>query len=155
MVRTKVITMVRWICKTIAPLSAAAAVGSTVWAWGCTGHQIVALIAEHHLNPHARAMVMQILAASPISPDLRRYCGDSGLGAFVDASTWADDERGVRRDTADWHFIDIPRGARPRTTPRSTARLRPVASPRPSPTRLRSCAIPAPVLSREPRPCDT
>jgi S1/P1 Nuclease len=81
------------------------------WAWGCKGHQIVALIAEKHLNSHARAMVMQILAASAISPDLRRYCGDTGLDAFADSSTWADDERSVRPDTAGWHFIDIPRGA--------------------------------------------
>jgi S1/P1 Nuclease len=56
-------------------------------------------------------MVMQILAASAISQDLRRYCGDTGLDAFVDSSTWADDERSVRPDTGGWHFIDIPRGA--------------------------------------------
>lgn len=80
-------------------------------AWGCKGHQIVALIAEKHLNPQAQAMAMQILAASPISSDLRRYCGDSGLDAFADSSTWADDERSIRPDTAGWHFIDIPRGA--------------------------------------------
>jgi hypothetical protein len=30
----------------------------------------------------------------------------------VDSSTWADDERTVVSDTAPWHFIDIPRGAR-------------------------------------------
>jgi hypothetical protein len=81
------------------------------WSWGCKGHQIVALIAEKHLNSRARAMVMQILAGSPISPDLRRYCGDSGLDAFADGSPWADDERSIKPDTAGWHFIDIPRGA--------------------------------------------
>ena len=89
----------------------AAIVAPSAWAWGCKGHQVVALIAENYLNPHARAMVMQILAASPIDPDLPRYCGDSGLGAFADSSTWADDERSIRPDTAGWHFIDIPRGA--------------------------------------------
>jgi S1/P1 Nuclease len=81
------------------------------WAWGCKGHQIVALIAERHLIPPARAMAMQILAAGPISPELRRYCGDSGLDRFADSSTWADDERSVRPETGGWHFIDIPRGA--------------------------------------------
>jgi hypothetical protein len=55
-------------------------------------------------------MVMQILAAGPISADLHRYCGDSGLDAFVDSSTWADDERTIRPDTAAWHYLDIPRG---------------------------------------------
>lgn len=56
-------------------------------------------------------MVMEILAVSPISPELRRYCGTSGLDPFADSSTWADDERTIRPDTAGWHFIDIPRGA--------------------------------------------
>ncbi len=56
-------------------------------------------------------MIAEILAAGPISPDLRRFCGDSGLDAFADSSTWADDERTIRPETAGWHFIDIPRGA--------------------------------------------
>ena len=56
-------------------------------------------------------MVAEILAAGPISPDLRRFCGDSGLDAFADSSTWADDERTIRPETAGWHFLDIPRGA--------------------------------------------
>ena len=88
-----------------------AIISLSAWGWGCTGHQVIALIAERYLNPHARAMVMQILAASPISPDLRRYCGESGLDAFADSSTWADDERSVDPSTGGWHFIDIPRGA--------------------------------------------
>lgn len=59
----------------------------SAWGWGCKGHQVVALIAEKNLSPRARAMAMQILAASPISPDLRRYCGVSGLDPFADSST--------------------------------------------------------------------
>ncbi|HXW56652.1 MAG TPA: S1/P1 nuclease [Candidatus Cybelea sp.] len=89
---------------------AAVAVPSAA-GFGCTGHQVVAFIAEDHLEPHARAMVMQILAAAPIDPGLRRYCGDSGVDRFVDSSTWADDERGVRPETSGWHFVDIPRRA--------------------------------------------
>jgi nuclease S1 len=92
-------------------LLAACGLAPSAWGWGCTGHQVVALIAETNLNPHARAMVAQILAAGPIAPDLRRFCGNSGLDAFVDSSTWADDERSVRPDTGGWHFLDIPRGA--------------------------------------------
>jgi S1/P1 Nuclease len=83
----------------------------SAWGWGCKGHQAVALIAEKYLNPHARAMVTRILESSPISPDLQRFCGESGLDAFADSSTWADDERSVRPETAGWHFLDIPRGA--------------------------------------------
>jgi S1/P1 Nuclease len=78
--------------------------------WGCTGHQVVAVIAEEHLNPHARDMVAQILAAGPIDPALRRFCGANTLDAFADSSTWADDQRSIQPDTAGWHFIDIPRG---------------------------------------------
>jgi hypothetical protein len=92
-------------------LIAAAILPPCAWSWGCTGHQIIALIAEKYLNPHARTMVMQILAASPIDRDLRRYCRDSGLDTFVDSATWADDERSIDPKTAGWHFIDIPRGA--------------------------------------------
>ncbi len=85
-------------------------VASPAWAWGCEGHQVIALIAEKNLTPHARSMAMKILAASPISPDLRRHCGKSGLDAFVDSSTWADDERTVQPQTGPWHYIDIPLG---------------------------------------------
>jgi hypothetical protein len=90
---------------------AALVCGSPVFAWGCKGHQIVALIAENHLNPNTRAMVKEILDAAPIDSALNRYCGQSGLDGFADASTWADDERSVRPETAPWHYLDIPRGA--------------------------------------------
>jgi hypothetical protein len=80
-------------------------------AWGCKGHQAVALIAEAHLTPHAREMALNILDAVPIDPTLPRYCGASGLDPFADASTWPDDIRRLRPDTPAWHFIDIPRGA--------------------------------------------
>jgi hypothetical protein len=80
-------------------------------AWGCKGHETVALIAEAHLSPAARAMVSKILAAGPIDPALSRYCKEPNLDTLADASTWADDERQMKPDTAPWHFIDLPRGA--------------------------------------------
>jgi hypothetical protein len=83
----------------------------SAWGWGCKGHEIVALVAEAHLNSHARAIALKILADGPISSSLSRYCKDPGLDPFVDSSTWADDERTIAPDTAPWHFIDIPRGA--------------------------------------------
>jgi hypothetical protein len=79
--------------------------------WGCDGHQIIALVAEKHLNPRAKSTAFQILALGPIDSELSRYCNAAGLDAFADSSTWADDERTVRPETAPWHFIDIPRGA--------------------------------------------
>ena len=56
-------------------------------------------------------MALKILAAGPIDPALARYCKEPDLDAFADASTWADDERTVKPETAPWHFIDIPLGA--------------------------------------------
>ena len=91
-------------------LLAAFSLAPSAWGWGCKGHQVIALIAEKDLDTHARSMAMKILAGSPISPDLRRYCGDSGLDPFADSSTWADDERSVKPDTGGWHYIDIPLG---------------------------------------------
>jgi S1/P1 Nuclease len=83
----------------------------TARAWGCKGHETVALIAEAHLTPAAKALAYKILAAGPIDPTLSRYCKEPNLDAFADASTWADDERQIKPETAPWHFIDIPRGA--------------------------------------------
>jgi nuclease S1 len=103
--------LLRFSCTALLGTLLGTVLASSAWGWGCTGHQIIALVAEANLNSHARAMVMQILATSPISPDLRRYCGETGLDAFADSSTWADDERSVDPSTGGWHFIDIPRGA--------------------------------------------
>jgi hypothetical protein len=100
----------RFVCVLLLALGIVALAPST-WAWGCEGHQIVALIAEKHLNPHAAKMSRQILDASAIDAALSRYCKQSGLDPFVDSSTWADDERSVKPETGPWHFVDIPRGA--------------------------------------------
>jgi nuclease S1 len=79
-------------------------------AWGCEGHQVVALLAEKHLTPHALAMSKKILAEVPIDPALSRYCKEGGIDALADASTWPDDMRGLRPETAPWHYVDIPLG---------------------------------------------
>jgi len=92
-------------------LAAAVVSPSRVWAWGCDGHEVVALIAERHLSEHARMMSNRLLRDTPIDRALRRYCKEQGLDAFGDASTWADDYRSQHPETGDWHFIDIPRGA--------------------------------------------
>jgi hypothetical protein len=83
---------------------------SSAWAWGCEGHQVVALLAERNLKAHALAMVMQILRDGPIDPSLSRYCKEGGTDPMADASTWPDDIRTLRPETAPWHYIDIPLG---------------------------------------------
>jgi hypothetical protein len=80
-------------------------------AWGCKGHQVVALLAEKHLNPRALAMAKKILAEGPIDPNLTRYCKEGGTDPLANASTWPDDIRGIRPEASPWHYIDIPRGA--------------------------------------------
>ena len=83
---------------------------SSAWAWGCEGHQVVALIAQRNLTPHALAMVKQILRDAPIDPSLSRYCKEGGTDPMADASTWPDDIRSLRPETPPWHYIDIPLG---------------------------------------------
>lgn len=83
---------------------------SSVAAWGCKGHQVVALLAEKHLTPHALAMVNEILRGNPIDPSLSRFCKEGGVDPMADASTWPDDVRTLRPETPPWHYIDIPLG---------------------------------------------
>jgi len=73
------------------------------WAWGDEGHEVVGLIAQSFLTPVARRQVGALLAADP-----------DGLTAhtIADAATWADryrdsDRDGARRDTRQWHFVDL------------------------------------------------
>lgn len=82
----------------------------TSWAWGCKGHQTVALIAEKQLTPQARELLEKLLSENPVDPQLKRYCGSATRDLIADASTWADDVRGERKN-GPWHYIDIPRGA--------------------------------------------
>src|SRR5688500_15996708 len=63
-------------------------------AWGGEGHQLVALMAEGQLTPQAKAAVKDLLDGANIS-----------AAAVVN---WADESRRERRDTADWHYVNIP-----------------------------------------------
>jgi hypothetical protein len=84
-------------------------VAPTAQAWGCKGHQTVALIAEKHLTAETRQLIQKLLGENPIDPQLRRWCGNSTADLLVDASTWPDDVRNERKN-GPWHYIDIPRG---------------------------------------------
>jgi hypothetical protein len=82
---------------------------SEVRAWGCKGHQTVALIAEKHLSPEARQLIEKLLNENPVDPQLKRYCGNASRDILADVSTWPDDVRNDRKN-GPWHYIDIPRG---------------------------------------------
>ena len=80
------------------------------FAWGCKGHQTVALLAEQHLTPEARQFLEALLKENPIDPQLKRYCGNFPGSLLADSSTWPDDVRSTLNN-GPWHYIDIPRGA--------------------------------------------
>jgi hypothetical protein len=69
---------------------------SNALGWGREGHQIAVVIAERHLTATARERVRQILGP------------DTSLAAV---STWADEIRPSRPETAPWHYVDIPLNA--------------------------------------------
>jgi len=64
--------------------------------WWAEGHRIVAAIAEQRLNAKAQAAVAAILPAGE---------------TLESVSVWADEIRKARRETAPWHYIDIPTDA--------------------------------------------
>ena len=63
-------------------------------SWGTLGHHVVGEIAEHHLTPEAKAAVSSLL----------------GHESLADVSTWADEIVSQQRETAPWHFINLPIG---------------------------------------------
>src|SRR5438067_12708053 len=89
-------------------LAASSCFAPSARAWGCKGHQTVALIAEKHVTKEARQLVDKLLGENPIEPKLMRGCGNTTPDFMVDASTWPDDVRNERHN-GPWHYIDIPR----------------------------------------------
>jgi hypothetical protein len=77
-------------------------------AWGDEGHEVVGLIADHHLQPATRAKVQAMLAA-----DIDTLTAHD----ISSEATWADKYRDEnnRRDhylqTRNWHFVDLEIGA--------------------------------------------
>ncbi len=71
---------------------------SPVLAWGPEGHRIVAHIAGSELTSKARAGVAALL-------------GGDATAEMMRVSTWADEIRHDRPDTAPWHYVNIPVGS--------------------------------------------
>ena len=68
-------------------------------AWGPKGHEIIARIAADHLTPAAHMRLSQIL-------------GGDAPALMVVNSSWADEIRSDRPETASWHFVNIEVGSR-------------------------------------------
>jgi hypothetical protein len=66
------------------------------WGWGREGHQIIATVAEGHLDQTTLVMIQSLI----------------GNNHLYSVATWADDIRRERRDTAPWHYVNIPLGGK-------------------------------------------
>ena len=64
------------------------------WAWGREGHQIIATVAEDHLDETTKVMIQSLL----------------GNNHLYSIATWADDIRRERPETRAWHYVNIPSG---------------------------------------------
>ena len=67
-------------------------------AWGDEGHEVVALIAYHFLDPSVKLKVDALLASD--TDTLTKH-------DIASEATWADKYREHARQTAKWHYVDI------------------------------------------------
>ncbi len=65
------------------------------FAWGSEGHHIIADIAEQYLEPATAQQIHELLALENVT-------------TLAAVSTWADDIRAQRPETAPWHYVNIP-----------------------------------------------
>jgi hypothetical protein len=75
--------------KTIAT-AAVALLPALTFGFAGTGHQLVALVAEHDLTTRTREIIHQILPNETLP----------------EVASWADEERRFDRSTSTWHYID-------------------------------------------------
>jgi len=66
---------------------------ASAWAWGRLGHRVAGRIAEDRLTPNAKKAVQDLL--------------DPGQ-SLADVSTWADEVRRDRPESATWHYVNVP-----------------------------------------------
>lgn len=63
------------------------------WSWGLQGHRLVAEIAWKHTTAAAKAEIAKLLPEGE---------------TVITVAPWADEIRPQRRETAPWHYINIP-----------------------------------------------
>lgn len=64
-------------------------------AWGGEGHQVVALIAEERITPTTEKAIHELLGKDVNISD-------------AEIASWADQIKRERRNTAPWHYVNIP-----------------------------------------------
>ena len=91
----------------LAALLCSCATSAPAFAWGDAGHQIVAAIADHYLEPAVRRRIAAILTT-----DRSRLTAGTDIAS---EATWADKYRDSDRATTqlryhatrNWHFVDL------------------------------------------------
>jgi hypothetical protein len=81
----------------VSALTVGLAAPAPVLAWGPQAHQIVSRVADSRLSPRARAGIRSLIGDTAIFQ--KEFCN------------YADIVTKDRRETARWHFVDIPVGA--------------------------------------------
>lgn len=103
------VTIRRFVANALTPLLVGVMVllpVSAVYAWGDEGHEIIALVTDHYLDPAVRPKVFALLASDKdaLTPH-----------DIAHEATWADKYRDSDRNTTkvrynrthNWHFVDI------------------------------------------------
>jgi uncharacterized RmlC-like cupin family protein len=65
---------------------------SMCWGWGREGHQIIATVAEEHLNETTKVMIQSLI----------------GNNHLYSIAAWADEIQRERPETGPWHYVNIP-----------------------------------------------
>jgi len=65
------------------------------FGWGREGHQIVAAVAEDHLDETTKVMIQSLI----------------GNNHLYSIASWADDIHNQRPETGGWHYVNIPLGS--------------------------------------------
>jgi hypothetical protein len=93
----------RWTILVVMALVVSAMLSGPALAWGDEGHEVIALIAQEHLNPIVKKKLRALVAAD--TDNLTTH-------DIAAASTWPDKLRdqnddSARQRTRQWHFVDI------------------------------------------------
>jgi hypothetical protein len=99
----KMISVICGVSATVLVLVLNALLSFPASAWGDEGHEVVALIAQAHLDPAVQKRINALLGADTDSLTAHDIAAEA---------TWADKLResggnGVRQMTRQWHYIDI------------------------------------------------
>ncbi len=63
-------------------------------AWGPQGHRVIGFIAESHLQPEAKELILEKF----------------NINSLADVATWADRTRKKRKEENPWHYTNIEEG---------------------------------------------